>query len=51
MPSYGVYIIIYEWIANKVVNRANGEIPTPLQSVLMGGSAGWLAAFALTNIL
>ncbi len=40
VPSYGIYIIIYEWIVGRFVNRSLGEIPSPLQSVWMGGMAG-----------
>ena len=40
-PSYGVYILAYEWIIEKLLDRRKGEVPTPFQSIWVGGIAGW----------
>ena len=45
VPSYGVYIIAYEWIFEKIlhrdpVNKKLDELPTPFQTVWVGGTAG-----------
>ena len=41
VPSYGVYIIAYEWLLERwFCDRSKGEDPTPLQSVWVGGIAG-----------
>ena len=40
VPSYGVYIIAYEWIFDKVCDRKSGQLPSPFQLVWVGGVAG-----------
>ena len=39
-PSYGVYILAYEWVIEKLLDRRKGEVPTPFQSIWVGGIAG-----------
>lgn len=41
-PSYGVYIIAYEWIFEQL-GRKHGQLPTPFQTVWVGGVAGVLS--------
>ena len=40
VPSYGFYIIAYEWLFDKVCDRKKGELPSPFQTVWVGGVAG-----------
>ena len=40
VPSYGFYIIAYEWLFDNVCDRKSGELPSPFQTVWVGGVAG-----------
>ena len=40
VPSYGFYIIAYEWLFDKVCDRKKGELPSIFQTVWVGGVSG-----------
>jgi len=49
VPSYGVYIIAYEWIF-QYIEKPHDQLPTPFQTIWVGGTAGvlsWIAVIYL----
>ena len=40
VPSYGVYIIAYEWIFKEIFHKQPGQLPTPFEAIMVGGTAG-----------
>ena len=44
VPSYGVYIIAYEWIF-QYIEKPHDQLPTPFQTIWVGGTAGWCTEF------
>ena len=40
VPSYGVYIIAYEWILDYLYPEQKRPLPTPFETVWVGGVAG-----------
>mgnify|MGYP001469007074 CR=1 FL=1 len=40
VPSYGVYIVAYEWILEYLYPDQKRPLPTPFETVWVGGVAG-----------
>ena len=40
VPSYGVYIVAYEWILEYLYPDQKRPLPTPFETVWVGGIAG-----------